>query len=331
MDFVNNSWFDAQFQRTLGHASMGGADLGECFSLLPLIKNSTDFNVWYQAWFGLAETLASQAQAYAALEQNYSAYCAYLRASNYYRTSYFFLDENPADKRILTAYDLSVKTFELALKNSSYNYQIISIPFQDTHFPGFLFFPKVEAEKNYPLMIDTGGGDATKEELFFSSSLAAIKRGYASLIFDGPGQGAMLRKHNMLFRPDWEVVIKAVVDYVESVCGIDQTRLVLLGSSFGGYLAPRAVTVEKRIATCIANPGILNASATQDAGFPAPIKRAMRAGDDGVVNLFFDKLSRKDKMKSFLFESRKVRFGAKTVAEMFRAVRHYEIESRVKK
>jgi alpha-beta hydrolase superfamily lysophospholipase len=91
--------------------------------------------------------------------------------------------------------------------------------------------------------------------MYFASAVAASRRGYHSLLFDGPGQGAMLYEHGIALRPDWETVIKAVVDFAEALPLVDAERIALSGWSLGGYLAPRGASGEPRIAALIADPG----------------------------------------------------------------------------
>jgi hypothetical protein len=43
--------------------------------------------------------------------------------------------------------------------------------------------------------------------MYFASAVAASRGGYHSLLFDGPGQGAMLYEMNIPLRPDWEAVV----------------------------------------------------------------------------------------------------------------------------
>lgn len=328
MKILANPWFNAQFERTIGHSTAGGADLGECFSLKEALAGD-DFDAWYLAWYELAGKLERQAEKHAANGEDFSAYSAYLRASNYFRSSFFFLDEQPTDPRIEQAYELARTCFQKALQHSEFVFEPLRIPFAGTHLPAYLFLPE-EKKRPWPLLIDTGGGDAIKEELFFTSVTAALQRGYACLVFDGPGQGEMLRKYKMPFQPDWEAVITAVIDHVSASAKVLVDKFILYGSSFGGYLAPRAATVEQRIAACIANPGILNASGNQADRLPADVRQALDEGNDEKVNRFFEQLKQKDKMMGFLFESRKVRFAAKTMAEMLRKTRDYHIEESVR-
>jgi len=54
----------------------------------------------------------------------------------------------------------------------------------------------------------------------------------------------MLYELGIPFRHDYEVVISQVIDFVEQRPEIDNTRLAIIGRSFGGYLAPRAASIE---------------------------------------------------------------------------------------
>lgn len=65
----------------------------------------------------------------------------------------------------------------------------------------------------------------------------------------------MLYEQGIPLRPDWETVIRAVVDVAISLPTVDPTRIVLSGWSLGGYLAPRAASAEHRLAACVADPG----------------------------------------------------------------------------
>jgi pimeloyl-ACP methyl ester carboxylesterase len=65
----------------------------------------------------------------------------------------------------------------------------------------------------------------------------------------------MLYEHNVPLRADWDVVIKAVVDFAETLPLVDAKRIALSGWSLGGHLAPRGASGEHRIAALIADPG----------------------------------------------------------------------------
>jgi len=103
-----------------------------------------------------------------------------------------------------------------------------------------------------PVVVMCMGLDSTKEEMDSNESVF-LARGMATLAFDGPGQGE--GEYDFAIRGDYEVVVKAVVDYVETRRDVDASRIGLWGVSLGGYYAPRACAFEKRIKACIALSG----------------------------------------------------------------------------
>ena len=91
-----------------------------------------------------------------------------------------------------------------------------------------------------PLIVFRGGYDTIVEELYFFLAAAATSRGYSVLTFDGPGQGAPLREQGLQFTPEWEKPTSAVLDAFLATHARPE-KIVLIGLSMGGYLAPRAV------------------------------------------------------------------------------------------
>jgi hypothetical protein len=59
----------------------------------------------------------------------------------------------------------------------------------------------------------TNGYDASVTDMYFASAVAATRRGFYCLLFDGPGQGEMLIERGVRLRPDWETVVKAAIDF----------------------------------------------------------------------------------------------------------------------
>src|SRR5260370_24201 len=90
--------------------------------------------------------------------------------------------------------------------------QAVSIPYEDTTLPAYLFLVD-DSGAARPTIIYNSGYDSTREESYFVIAAAALRRGYNVLAFDGPGQGAALREQKLVMRPDWEAVITPVVDY----------------------------------------------------------------------------------------------------------------------
>jgi len=67
----------------------------------------------------------------------------------------------------------------------------VSIPYAGTTLPGY-FFRCRPAVQPAPLLIVHSGRDAWAEDCKYLAD-AALERGYHCLLFDGPGQGRVLR------------------------------------------------------------------------------------------------------------------------------------------
>ncbi len=132
----------------------------------------------------------------------------------------------------------------------------IRIPFEGTTLPAYFIPAHGRANEVRPLIILTNGYDATITDMYFASAVAATQRGYHCLLFDGPGQGELLYEHDVPLRPDWETVIRPIVDHALGIATVDPACIAISGWSLGGYLAPRAASGEPRLAACIADPGL---------------------------------------------------------------------------
>ncbi|MFH1386230.1 MAG: alpha/beta fold hydrolase [bacterium] len=249
--------YSFQLLRALGAAPVGASDIGECLKTAYRIKEGDD-NSWYDEWYKTAKQVESFGDKFAAQGHKLSASEAYLRASNYYRSAEFFLHTNPKDPRIMKTWGKSRDLFLKAIKlMDTPIIKAVKIPYEKTNLPGYLGLVDNSGKKRPLLMIQTGF-DGTGEELISQVGFAALKRGYNILAFEGPGQGAVIREQGLPFRYDWEKVVTPVVDFALGLKEVDTGRIGLMGISFGGYLAPRAVAFEHRIKVCVANGGVYN-------------------------------------------------------------------------
>jgi 2,6-dihydroxypseudooxynicotine hydrolase len=126
----------------------------------------------------------------------------------------------------------------------------VMIPYEGRHLAGNLRKPAGAVKP--PVVVMCMGLDSTKEEMDSNESVF-LARGMATLTFDGPGQGE--GEYDFAIRGDYEVAVKAVLDYVGNRGDIDAARVGLWGVSLGGYFAPRAAAFDKRIKACIALSG----------------------------------------------------------------------------
>ncbi len=246
--------YSLEMLRTMSHTVYNGADIGECLNTGYRIKEGDDES-WYKEWLKTAQFTEKMAEKSLTNKHKVSAREAYLRASNYYRTAEFFIHQDPDDPRILELSTASRKCFQKACELFQPKFEVLEIPYENTTLPAY-FIKADDSSKPRPTIILHTGYDGTGEEMYFDGGAAAVCRGYNCLLFEGPGQGRVIREQKIQFRPDWEAVVTPVVDYLLTRDEVDPDRIALYGFSFGGYLAPRAVAFEHRIQVCIANGGI---------------------------------------------------------------------------
>jgi dienelactone hydrolase len=153
-------------------------------------------------------------------------------------------------EQMKSAHKKAVECRNLALPLLSPPGERVAIPYEGGHLYGNLRKPKGAARS--PVIVMCMGLDSAKEEMDSNESVF-LARGMATLTFDGPGQGE--GEYDFAIRGDYEAVVKAVVDFLETRSDVDAGRIGLWGVSLGGYYAPRAAAYEKRVKACIALSG----------------------------------------------------------------------------
>ena len=245
---------DAFGARAIAYIPYGGPDFGEIAAVAKAVGNG-GADAFHDCWVAAGDRAAGQAEAARNAGRIASARELFVRASGFYASSLHPLFGGPVDPRLLAAFRKEIKAFDNGLALFDPPIRPRSIPFEGGAMPAY-FIPAVGlAGARRPTIISTNGYDGTITGMYFASAVAASRRGYHSLLFDGPGQGAMLFERNIPLRSDWETVIKAVVDFALTLPEVEPQKIALSGWSLGGYLSPRAASGEHRLAACIADPG----------------------------------------------------------------------------
>jgi len=126
----------------------------------------------------------------------------------------------------------------------------VAIPYEGTTLYGNLRKPVGGGKP--PVVVMCMGLDSAKEEMDDYEN-RFLKRGVATLAFDGPGQGEA--EYDLPICPEYEKPVGAVIDYLQTCSDVDAKRVGVWGVSLGGYYAPRAACFEKRIKACVALSG----------------------------------------------------------------------------
>ena len=325
--YFKDPQYSFQLLRALGATAGGGADIGECLKTAYKIKEGDD-NSWYEEWYKTASQLEKTADKFLASGDKHSASQAYLRASNYYRTADFFLHTNPKNPRILDSWGKSRDAFLNSVK--LINKPIVrpvKIPFKKTTLPGYYCLVDNSGKKR-PLLIIQTGFDGTKEELYYQIAVFALNRGYNCLLFEGPGQGEVIRVQKIPFRYNWETVITPVVDFALKQRETIPDRIALIGISFGGYLAPRAVVFEHRIKICVANGGVYDFHQNFVKGEPSGFEEMLDdpKAEKEIDNEIYEEMKKNPGVR-WIFGNGMWTFGAESPGELIKMTRPYTMKN----
>lgn len=278
--FFDDTEFDGQLQRTAAKVRYGAADLGEVLAIAARITPG-DYDSWYEQWFAAGDANRALAEAEAAQGHRVSAAEAYLRASECYRSAYFFCRRHPHGHPLLAAWRACRQCFRDALPLLPTRVERIEIPYEDIHLQGYVVHPERldDGAGPPPVLLLPCGYDSPVEEGWTLGAADAAARGFAVVLFSGPGQAEMLYERGIPFRHDFEAVVGPVIDVVERRDDLDASRIGLWGRSFGGYLAPRAATAERRVKALAADPAQTDMGAALRSRFPAEWIEMIDAGD----------------------------------------------------
>jgi pimeloyl-ACP methyl ester carboxylesterase len=161
----------------------------------------------------------------------------YVNATAYYRLAEFFMDPEDPDKN--KAYDKFTGLINDLFKNE--NIKRFSIPYENAYLPA----ASIKSDNKKGVILIHGGFDSFIEELYLIM-LYFKSVGYDVVAFEGPGQGAALKKNGIPMTHEWEKPVKAVLDFFKL------SGVTLIGVSLGGYLALRSAAYDRRISRVVA-------------------------------------------------------------------------------
>lgn len=241
--------FSFQFAWLLSEAVQGAADAHELFRVAKRVRSGNGRD-WHDAFKAMARHVKGIADDAAKAGHEATASAAYFRAFTYFRSAERVL--GGGDKRKSALYRTALSCYAKGMRLSEHECEIVQVPFDGHRLAGLFFPPRLRSTANPPpCVIFLSGADALPEENFFRGVQYVTARGAACLVFNGPGQGSTLRVLGLPTIPEYERPVTAAVDYLMTRKDIDHDRIGLMGVSFAGYYAPRAVAFERRIKACV--------------------------------------------------------------------------------
>ncbi len=158
-------------------------------------------------------------------------------AIGYWRMSEFFMTDGDPDKRKYYRKATALFYEHYRAYFDSGLVERMEAPYEDVRLP--ILHVRPEGARRDVILLH-GGNDSYFEEFFFPT-LYLAKRGFEVYLFEGPGQGGVVREQGKKFTHEWERPVKAVLD------AIGARSVTIMGASLGGMLAPRAAAYEPRI------------------------------------------------------------------------------------
>jgi dipeptidyl aminopeptidase/acylaminoacyl peptidase len=223
---------------------MFGMDYHECERVLGQIGSMEE---WTQKWSESASRFAGTGYCALGIGQPATARAMFKQAFLAYRLAGFPILLDTEERRGL--YTRHKETFRQTALLDTFKTDFVEVPYEGQALPGYLVMPREGGP--FPVLIYLPGADGWKEDQYFIAARRVAERGMACVVIDGPGQGEGIGVHHLYARHDYEVVVTAILDFLQTRNDLDMGRIGIMGSSASGYYAPRAAAFEKRIKACV--------------------------------------------------------------------------------
>ena len=308
--------FHFEALRVLQYAPYKAADVNEVLTAVSQIRNNNPES-WYHSWYKMAKLIERKGDEYDnKLDKGY----AYLRAQNYYRTSEFFLKGD--DPRRSDTWMNQKVTFQRALDNLQVKHHVLKVPY-GAHWLKAVYYPcdEPQADKR-PLIMACNGYDGTIEELYAWLAKSANERGYNVLLYEGPGQGSVLREQKLTFTPEWSQPTSAVLDHFYANFK-EPEKVVLIATSFTAIIGMDAAAKDKRIDGYVAFNVWYDFAETSRSFVPTFVLWLMDSGYRGLGNALMSFGIKGDTKATWSVNQGMWAFGAEDLAGLWDAIRPY--------
>ncbi|MFI4963355.1 MAG: alpha/beta hydrolase family protein [Legionellales bacterium] len=244
-----------QLMRQLGASAYRASSIGECVAIANTVQQN-NAQEWVQEFERLAEWQKKDGIERLVNNHVVSGREQLLRASNSFRAAEYYTPQASEHSKKLGLN--SIDCFCSALAAMDLHFENHSIPYTNISLPAYFISPANDGMKRKTILI-LSGFDETMEESFFFRGFGAIERGYNVILFAGPGSIDVLRKYShTCFKPDFEQILKRIINYFEFRQEIDKHNLSLMGLGTGAYFSIQATCHEPRIKALIVNSPILD-------------------------------------------------------------------------
>jgi pimeloyl-ACP methyl ester carboxylesterase len=271
-------------ENILSLSNNDGANTGEVLRIATQIIPSNSEEATYQAYYPMAQAIDSLAQSIDPLIDPVGARQNYFHASTYYRAASNYLVKDPSDPRLVSLWDQQTSAFDKAVAllkpapGEKFTVHADNSSIGPYDIPAYFFKAHADVNKRNPTLVLTTGYDGSMQEAYHSQCVQVLLRGLNCVVYEGPGQPSLVRYQNKTFIPDWWTATTPVVDYISNRSDVDTSKIVLMGISYGGTLAPRAASQEPRIAAVIQLDGLSSLQHDLRLQFPIELDELFDSG-----------------------------------------------------
>jgi hypothetical protein len=275
--------FTAELTALLRQGRWGAARTEEVLATAARIRDR-DPDSWVSEWVWTAGEAWAEANRAASHGAVAGAGARYLHAASYYGAGLSQIARSAEPDRDSHLWRRHRDCWEEAVRRAVVPGEHIEIPYGGGSLPGS-FFPAAGTRRSpRPLVIMHNGAYYPTSAMWGLGGAAAAHRGYHWMTFDGPGQQAALHDRGMFFRSDWEHVLTPVLDAMAARPDVDATRVAAVGIGQAGYLLPRAMAHEHRLAAAVLAPGVVDVVEAWTAALPARLRTVLACGDTAAFD-----------------------------------------------
>jgi dienelactone hydrolase len=282
VSFSEDPGFDFAVRCALNGVAYRMSEVGEVLATSAGVA-AGDLDGWFDAWTERGRRVGAVAEACERDGHTESAAAAHLRAANYAFAGFWYVLGTSRPERAAAAWREHRAAFEASMRNWPTPVARLAIPFGEHELDGYLFSPAGDGPS--PLVAIVNGLDTPISDGMMIGVQDAVARGYAALVWDGPGQGHALYESGLTARPDFEPVLSAALDSALAHPAVASDGVALVGVSHGGYLAARGAAFEPRVAALVLDPGVARVADATLAQLPDEVVAAFRAGDRDAFDL----------------------------------------------
>ena len=285
-----------------------GGDLEELFEVGPGIHTFSDWKrvLTQLGDRAMGEGRTKNALGYYLMRDFYTSYDDPDKIANYHQAQEVF-------------YDYYSEVFSPA-DGGAPIVERLSVPYEGgVTLPVFHATPEGESRGT---ILMHGGNDSYMEE-FIKPLLYLREHGYEVYLYEGPGQGSVIRDQGCPFTWQWEKTSRAITERF----GLSDVTIV--GISLGGYFAPRAAAFDKRISRVVCwsiYPGtwslVEGAAGKAALGVLGTLLHAHVAD---VIDPIMRRKAAKGELAAQTMVDMCHPYGAKSVSDMYRKMENYSL------